>query len=257
LKALFCIIFCCFLFGNFSFAQQKKKSTKKVLEIKPKIKTVARPDSIAPFIISAEGDTINRTDDFNTKQGLWIENIPEKYGEVAMLKFGFYKDDWKTGKWKLYEGPNLICIENYKNNVLDGEIMYYENGFVSCRGYYSGSNYRTKFDTIVLENAQTNETKTYIIRNNSSTVKDSTWTFYLPNSEKVKSIEYWRNDEMIGGQEINNGVGVLDSATKEAYKKFMPLNGNKVVAPFENNNKGQTRDAKRNRATFRQGEKLK
>jgi hypothetical protein len=241
LKAPYCILIYCLLFTHFCTAQVKKKTNKKVLEVKQKIKLVMRPDSVAPFIISAEGDSINKTDVFNVKQGLWVLQIPERFGEPSYLKYGMYKNDWKIGKWKTYQGPNLISEENYVNNVLDGEILFYENGFLSCRGYYSGANYRAKFDTIILENTQTNQTQTYIVQNNPLSVKDSTWIYFLPNSKMVKSIEYWRNDEFISGQELaSENTGLMDSASAARYEKLLPHNQKKVIVPFSPNKKKQS-----------------
>jgi hypothetical protein len=261
LKApFFFIIFILSIIGfvptNHLYAQAKKKPVKKATkQINRMVLEMSRPDSVVPYMITAEGDTINRTDEFNLKQGVWVERTEERFGEPAFTKIGNYKDNWKKGKWTTYVGPEVVSIENFNNNVLDGEILFFENGFLTCRGYYMGSNYRTKYDTIDIMNEQTTATKTYIVTNSPISVKDSTWTYYAPNSKKITRLEFWNNDEFMGGQEF--GDGAKDSISMANYEKSLPHRNKNVVVPFSKDSRGKAPIGNINKAAIKREETIR
>jgi hypothetical protein len=219
--------------SNVLIAQTKSRkiSTPKNIEIKTKL--VARPDNIAPYIISAEGDTINVTDDFNLKQGTWLIKTDAKFGDDPLTQYGLYKDNWKTGEWRTYAGADLVSIENFKNDLLYGECKYFEDGYLSNKGYYDGANYRNIYDTIFITNEQTTEIKKYIVRNNGVSEKDSLWTFYYPRSKKINALRYYHQGEMVLEKMVD--IANEDSATIANYEKLLPHNANKNNVPFGSN----------------------
>jgi hypothetical protein len=219
---IFVLIFICCT--QFVIAQTNKKKSKKVeQEIKHKMLQVFRPDSVAPYIISAEGDTINRTDQFNIKQGVWVEKYSAKFGDGAITKIGSYIDNWKTGSWNIYENAELIAIENYANNVLSGKYSSFENGRLYCQGFYKANRFKQKLDTLEVVHPQTSESRFYIYSNSPSSWKDSTWTYYYPNSKVVEKIQIWQNDEMLSEKTFPR-YGADTSNTATAHPMPNPNN---------------------------------
>jgi antitoxin component YwqK of YwqJK toxin-antitoxin module len=82
-----------------------------------------------------DGDTVNRVDSDNLKQGKWIQtnkNSNQKTGE------GIYIDGKKEGVWKsYYPGGALLSEITYTNDRKEGPAkIYYENGTVAEEGYW-------------------------------------------------------------------------------------------------------------------------
>ena len=112
LKApFFFIIFILSIIGfvptNHLYAQAKKKPVKKNnKQINRMALEISRPDSVAPYMITAEGDTINRTDEFNLKQGVWVERTEERFGEPAFTKIGKTLIVAVTGVFEVFVAVN-------------------------------------------------------------------------------------------------------------------------------------------------------
>ncbi len=217
--------------AKYTFAKVGKHTTTKLL----------RPDSVAAFEIGPKDDTINVTDIYNLRQGFWLERKPERFGEDAYTLAGYYVDNWKQGLWKTFVGPNLVAEENFTNDVRNGEVRYYENGFLNVKGYYNGSNHKYVYDTIDIENAQTQEVKRYIATNENYSDKDSTWTFYYSNGTKIAVIQHWRNDDLLKEEDFVNQKPDSVTVTKMmVYEKSLPHNNKKPApVPFANESKGK------------------
>jgi antitoxin component YwqK of YwqJK toxin-antitoxin module len=78
------------------------------------------------------GDTINKTDSKNLKQGNWEESVS---GSNAK---GTYKDNNKEGIWVTYNGKSIITkIESYKTGKKEGvSIITDENGYYKGEANY-------------------------------------------------------------------------------------------------------------------------
>ncbi|HTB99575.1 MAG TPA: hypothetical protein VK705_02740, partial [Ferruginibacter sp.] len=65
------------------------------------------------FKISANQDTINIIDKKGLKQGRWVNTVAALRGEPGYDEEGKYKDDKKTGVWRLYNTTgDIIGVEN-------------------------------------------------------------------------------------------------------------------------------------------------
>jgi hypothetical protein len=236
------ILSICLLNEN-CFAQKKSGHKKKTsiigTELKPKKIFVFRPDSIPAFELNSNGDTINRTDQFNLKQGPWVLYTPERYGEPSETSIGIYKDNQKTGLWKSYQDVVLIREENYKNDVRDGEIKFYEDGALTCIGYYEGYNPKNKIDTVYAENSQTQEVIVYIVQNEVISNKDSVWTYFNPYNKRIVKREVYSNDELVQEQNFDNIPTSGAEMLKIKDKVLHP--DSKAQDPFYNENKKQSR----------------
>jgi antitoxin component YwqK of YwqJK toxin-antitoxin module len=187
-----CILFMlCMLTLLDSYAQvssQKKKSTKS--EIKQ--------EKIISFEVLDNGDTINKLDVKNRKQGRWIISHEAHYGEEGFHEVGSFVDNIKQGKWNTYTlDGQIISEENFKAGNKDGEAKYYENGYLYCVGNYLALRAKSKYDTILVEDAITEVMKPVVVETSMGSLKHGFWTFYnAPKTTVSKVIEY-QADEII------------------------------------------------------------
>ncbi len=80
------------------------------------------------------GDTINRRDANNKRQGLWISFSAQQ----TIIEKGNFVDNKKQGVWiSYYPNNNKKSEITYQDNRPDGPAtMYYENGVVSEKGIW-------------------------------------------------------------------------------------------------------------------------
>lgn len=97
------------------------------------------------------GDTINRTDASNLKQGYWkvynkIKKLPG-YEDDQLVEEGSYVDNKKEGVWKTYYNNGKLKSEiTYKNNIANGFArFYYKNGNVSEEGNWVNNKWDGKY----------------------------------------------------------------------------------------------------------------
>src|SRR5690349_20119442 len=78
------------------------------------------------FIISVRGDTLNRVDMKDRKQGPWVLHVDALRGEPGYDEQGYFLDDKKDGLWvRFSEDGDKIAEENYRWGSLDGKAKYY------------------------------------------------------------------------------------------------------------------------------------
>lgn len=88
------------------------------------------------------GDTINRMDENNFKQGMW------KYFDDDMLtKEGSFMNNKKHGLWRFYyENGGLNTEITYKNGMAKGYAKsYYRNGKVMEEGFWDVSHWKDNY----------------------------------------------------------------------------------------------------------------
>ena len=54
------------------------------------------------FIIGVKGDTLNKVDAKNQKQGKWVIRLDEVRGEPGYEEEGEFKNGRKEGTWRIY-----------------------------------------------------------------------------------------------------------------------------------------------------------
>jgi hypothetical protein len=202
------LCFALFLLPLILFGQTKKAATNKskmdnkdkpVSDVKKvaDVKKQVRPDSIAPFIISSSGDTINRTDDNNLRQGNWILKSGGDFDEPLQTEVGLYIHGKKFGQWKTFEGGSLVRDENYYNNSLDGKSMYFENGILVAIANYYASHRTGESDTIVVVNPITEVEKIMVVKTEGTSYRDGEWRYFSPNSGKLTKLELYAVDQLV------------------------------------------------------------
>lgn len=165
----------------------------------------------------------NLTDSKGVRIGLWWITTPERMGEDGFTEFGHYDNGSKTGRWYKMDGENnLVSIESYKDNVLNGESKYFEKGKLTCIGHYRGINERNKFDTIVVVNPQNGYEFIKALPAENSTQRHGSWKYYDPQTGKLVKEEEYQVDNLIYHKDyIAAGI---DSMAYQNYIKKLPHN---------------------------------
>lgn len=166
---------------------------------------------------------LNQTDKRGQKQGMWFVQQPERMGEDAFTEFGNYNTSRKTGLW--YHMNNLgeiIAIEQYRNNVLDGEVKYFENGRLTCIGHYRGLNPDQAFDTIYVEHPVTGAEKLMVIPTDRGTLRHGSWRYYDVATGRLIREEEYQVDELLSRQVF--AIANADSAYYAERNKHLPHN---------------------------------
>jgi len=90
---------------------------------------------MAQSYIEYNGDTINRTDINNQKQGLWVKF--NKAGDI-ILEQGHFISNKKNGLWISYynNGTKKHQITYKKGKAIGLACFYYDNGLISEKGYW-------------------------------------------------------------------------------------------------------------------------
>ncbi len=211
----------CF-FALQSFGQIKK--------VKPNVIKPTRPINIPDYIVAVDGDTINRTDDFNNKQGRWIITKTSKYEDYESKEIGNYINNKKNGVWKKVENLKTVALENYKDDKLNGEVKYYSEGFLSCIGNYYGLYSTGKLDSIYVTNPVTEQVKLCILPTDLGSVKEGLWKYFYPNGKLMKE-DLYLMDELISSKEYDEFA--TDSLAIKNYITNMPHQpGIKTYIPF-------------------------
>lgn len=162
---MFSIVVCGGVLSSFSvFAQQKM---------------VVKPSKQA----AVADDNLNKRNAKNQKQGMWFFDKPIHFGDPGYYEFGAYAEDMKSGLWyKLSKDQQLIAIENYKFNVLDGSAQYFENGQLASVGTYRGIFTPYAFDTFVVTDPVSFMDSTVVIPAERGHTKHGIWRYYDPAS---------------------------------------------------------------------------
>ena len=144
-------------------------------------------------------DTLwNQIDKLGNKQGNWFIKSNAVMGEDNTTSYGFYNHGMKEGQWYILDEMNeLLRIENYKNNLLDGENKFFEQGYLVCIGHYRSVNTKYKYDTIKVEDPISGKIKQVIVPAEKGTTKHGTWEFFDAPSGDLLKIEEWQVDDRI------------------------------------------------------------
>ncbi|NUM49841.1 MAG: toxin-antitoxin system YwqK family antitoxin [Flavobacteriales bacterium] len=181
-----------------------------------------------------QGDTINRIDANNLKQGLWkifnrTKNLPG-YEPDQIVEEGAFKDSRKIGVWKrFFPNGNIQDEIEYSNNRPNGYYKtYFENGQVQEEGIWKNNRNIGTFKRFY-ENGQVSQEFNF----NESGKRDGNQKYYYDNGQlmiegdwsagKESGIvkEYYENGEIKA--EKNFEGGVLDPEKTKTYEPKKPI----------------------------------
>lgn len=180
---MICVLLC---ISSLAFAQKKKT---------PEVKNVV---PIISYEVLDSGDTINRLDAKQRRQGRWLFSYEARYGEAGYHEVGQFQDNIKVGRWQQYSlDGRLLTDEFYKKGNKDGEAKYYEDGQLYCIGHFLALNSNKVYDTIQVEDPITNEFKNVAIKTDAGSVRHGFWTYYEPSTAVIKRVVEYQADEIV------------------------------------------------------------
>jgi hypothetical protein len=186
------------------------------------------------FIIGVKGDTLNKVDAKNQKQGKWVVRIDEVRGEPGYEEEGIYKNNRKEGPWRIYslEG-DLKGLEFYKWGNKDGVCQYFNtSGSLVKEESWRALNPDKLYDTLEIEDIDhLNEYKTVIVKNEGVAIRHGQWKFYDPSTGMINKIQTYT----MGKLETPKNDSSSDS-TKVASKTLVKP---KEVQDYEKKNAGK------------------
>ncbi len=184
-KIIICT-FLCLTLTHHVFSQKKKNTGSE-----EKIRIVS-------FELLENGDTINKMDSKNRRQGKWLIINKGGYGEEDFIEFGPFDDDIRNGLWKTYTADGIIISQElFKQGNKNGEARYYDEGYLYCVGNYLALRSKYDYDTIMVEDPITNMEKPVVIKADVGSVRHGFWTYYDPPKTDVKRVVEYQADEII------------------------------------------------------------
>ncbi|MGN6435200.1 MAG: toxin-antitoxin system YwqK family antitoxin [Agriterribacter sp.] len=185
------------------------------------------------FIISVKGDTLNRLDQQDQKQGPWVIRVEDLRGEPGYEEEGFFEDNKKTGMWRKYAlSGDLIAIENYKWGEKDGKQQYYTKmGDLLREESWRATNPENPYDSVqVPDPVVPNKWEMKIVKLEVASVAHGTWKFYDPSTGFITKQETY-----VFGQKDKNSFENKTAASAEKPAAEKP----KEVTDWEKQNSGK------------------
>jgi hypothetical protein len=153
------------------------------------------------YKVLPSGDTINRIDAQQRRHGLWmITGVDDM--EQVIVSTGQYTNGKANGVWIKTNRDGLpVAQENYKNDLLDGEASYYDEGRLICVGHYLALRSNYEYDTVWVENPETNLLRAVRIKSNRGSVRHGYWTYYHPGTKQLARVQEYQADSLIYSKE--------------------------------------------------------
>lgn len=133
------------------------------------------------YKIGVKGDTLNKVDKKDLKQGKWVIHVDEVRGEPGYEEEGEFKNGRKEGVWRVYNLSNdLIGLEFYKWGNKDGQAVYYNAaGELIREEHWRALNPDKQYDTLEIEDIDhLNQYRTVIVKNEGVAIRDGLWKYY-------------------------------------------------------------------------------
>ena len=190
------------------------------------------------YIIGVKGDTLNRVDLKDKKQGPWAIHVDDLRGERGYEEEGIFENDEKDGTWKRYSLQGVkIAEENYRWGKLDGKQQYFTyNGGLEREESWRAFDPKVAYDTVpVYDIKDPSKVVQWVpVKNEGLSMKHGNWTYYDPQWGKIEQTEkYWMNklqtdDELASNDDIkpiaiSDGKPKSDTAAKKALQQFKPI----------------------------------
>jgi hypothetical protein len=193
------------------------------------------------YKIGVKGDTLNRIDKQDKKQGPWVIRIESVRGEPGYEEEGAFKNNKKEGPWRKYSlQGDLFAIENYRWGFKDGSSKYFDLGgnLVKEEGWMA-LDPEKEYDTIDVENVDVPNTFTrVVIKNEGASLKHGNWKYYDATGFITKT-EFWHIGKRDDASSSDNTTDKKKKDKKEddgtVKKKVKP----KEVLDFEKKNSGK------------------
>ena len=155
------------------------------------------------FVKGVHGDSINKVDMNDKKQGKWVIRVAPLRGNPGYEEEGYFKDDLKHGPWKTYNlMGDKIADENYRFGNKDGRCTYFSvAGMIREENWKAPRHVEQVYDTLLVPDPGIpHKYNRVIIRNEGHSIKHGTWRYFDPVYGKIIAEEKYYLDEL----QVNN-----------------------------------------------------
>jgi len=186
------------------------------------------------FLLTDNGDTLNRLDDNNQKQGRWKIHVNALRVTPAYDEEGTFVNNLKEGIWRKYDIYGLLTAkENYKWGKQNGLQQYLDQGQLEHEENWRAVDPNKKFDTIEVKDPYDQfKVEQKIVKVESYAVPFGTWRYYEPETGRIRKTD---NYDAFGNLFIPQQP-ILESTKDSIPKKMLKP---KAVLDFEKTNKGK------------------
>lgn len=194
------------------------------------------------YVLSSNGDTINRTNEKSERIGFWRIFHEGRYGNDPYYELGKYVENKKNGVWQEFSKNGLLLEQiNYFNGFKNGEAKFYDQGRLVCIGHYKALRTDVAYDTIQVEDPITNAFTEKIIPTSLGSVRHGFWVYYKPPFNEIKRIEEWQVDDLIYEKDyvsktdsvyIQKRLERYPHSAKKKGDSFWPKKKNRAPARF-------------------------
>lgn len=185
------------------------------------------------YIISVKGDTLNRVDKDNKKQGPWVFRFEEIRGEPGYEEEGEFENDRKEGTWRRYSlMGDLIAVENFRWGNKNGVCQYFNGlGELLREESWRAINPDKQYDTVDVED-ELGRFKSVIVKNEGAGVRHGQWKYYDPTRGTIDKTETYTLGKLEGGDKKTTKPLAAEGDGKTKVKP-------KEVLEFEKKNAGK------------------
>ncbi|MDB5232562.1 MAG: hypothetical protein JWN76_3367 [Chitinophagaceae bacterium] len=195
--------------------------------------------------LGVKGDTLNRIDQQNLKQGQWIVHLESMRGEPGYEEEGVFKDGKKEGLWRRYNlQGDIIAIENYRFGYKNGTSQYFNIAGILREESWRAVDPKNPYDTVdVYDIVNPDKITRKAIKLEGTSVKHGTWKYYTSGTGTINKTENWVYDQLqdpnkkplSGDLKTIASAPVSDTATAKKPELKKP----KEVMEFEKKNSGK------------------
>jgi antitoxin component YwqK of YwqJK toxin-antitoxin module len=201
------------------------------------------------YILSVRGDTLNRIDMKDRKQGPWVINVPDLRGERGYEEEGYFENDLKEGSWKKFSLEGVkIAEETYRWGKLHGRQQYFTyNGGLLREESWRAIDPANAYDTVpVYDLRDPSKILTMaVVKNDGVAMKHGKWLYYDPREGTIEATEVYvmnklqtddgsmLNDDEIRPVAISQGKQKTDTAGLKTTQKPQ------VILDYEKKNSGK------------------
>lgn len=179
------------------------------------------------FVKGVRGDSINKVDMNDMKQGKWVIRVAPLRGNPGYEEEGYFKDDRKHGPWKTYNlMGDKIADETFRYGNKDGRCLYFSiAGLIREEFWKAPRNLENPYDTIMVPDpGVANKYKQVVIRNEGQSIKHGTWRYFDPvYGRLIEEEKYYLNDLVVNNN--SEAPPPLDTSAKK--RQVLP----KMVEP--------------------------
>ena len=201
------------------------------------------------YKINVRGDTLNRVDMKDKKQGPWVIHVNDLRGERGYEEEGYFENDVKEGTWKRYSLDGVkIAEENYNWGKLNGKQHYFTyNGGLLREESWRAMDPANAYDTIPVYDLKdpTKEVDRVVVKNDGFAVKHGKWNYYDPTEGVITATEvYWMNKlqtddgELINDAEIRP-ISVSSNKSKSDTASKKTMTKPQAILDYEKKNSGK------------------